>query len=89
MQIDENLIINNMKNTILKNVNETIYEVIEYVKVFDKFNYIWMDDKEMSLNEFLKSNNESTAGQNSKDNFPNLLIFREQVILVAPRLINY
>lgn len=46
--------IDEMKIDIVTNTRQTCREALEYFKIYDKYSYIWLDDKKIVLERFLK-----------------------------------
>lgn len=46
--------IDEMKVDIITNTRQTCREALEYFKMYDKYSYIWLDDKKLFLERFLK-----------------------------------
>lgn len=46
--------IDEMKVDIITNTRQTCREALEYFKLYDKYSYIWLDDKKLFLERFLK-----------------------------------
>lgn len=42
-----------MRNTILKHVRSASSEALNYMKTFSKYEYIWLEDKQLYLQRFL------------------------------------
>lgn len=67
---------------------QTIRETNEYIKIFDKYEYLWLDDRKVILNHFLKYGRNITVKEQEalengtltlKENYPNLDAFKLQI----------
>lgn len=52
-----------MKDSIINRVIETVREAEEYTQRFDDYNYLWLDDKHIVLEQFLKYGRPLTADE--------------------------
>lgn len=78
-----------MKNDIITNVKETMKEAKKYYKQFDKYNYLWLTNKNEHLNEFLNYGRLLTVQEkaqfltndppNIRHQAPDMAAFRNQV----------
>ncbi|XP_038108194.1 dynein beta chain, ciliary isoform X2 [Culex quinquefasciatus] len=55
--------IEQMKDSIINRVIETVREAEEYTQRFDDYNYLWLDDKHSVLEQFLKYGRPLTADE--------------------------
>ncbi|XP_058455827.1 dynein beta chain, ciliary-like isoform X2 [Malaya genurostris] len=61
--LDNDLEIERMKDSIINRLIQTVREADEYIQRFDDYNYLWLDDKQSVLEQFLKYGRPLTADE--------------------------
>lgn len=91
--LETNVNIERMKNDIITNVKMTMKEAQKYYKQFNKYEHLWLTDKEAYLNEFLTYGRLLTTKErdkfltndppNIRQHSPDMAAFSDQVKLVC------
>ena len=66
-----------LRHQLIDRVNSILSKANNFKDSFNKYEYLWVDDRKEFMKKFLKANGASE--KNEKQFVPNLEIFREQV----------
>lgn len=89
VDLDESRDIHHMRNMILKHVRSASSEAYSYMKTFSKYEYIWLEDKQIYLQRFLEECQQKCAENNDlvddrmHDSNAQIELFQAQVSLVT------
>lgn len=90
--IKNNTLVHNMKKKIVEIVDKTIENIHQYIRVYENYAYLWLDDRNELLYLFLKNGKVITKAALETSDYeevddddslilrPSLSVFKEQVI---------
>lgn len=95
VDLDESRDVQHMRNMILKHVQSASSEAFEYMNTFSKYEYIWLEDKQLYLQRFLNEcqqkcsvDNDFIAGK-TQDANAQIELFQTQVFYSIDIRINF